>query len=92
MNLRYFINKYPDDPIGIKKQIANLKNSKNTSLVEYPYSKEKLQNALEELDIKIDLEDICIKHRKTKFNIEDLNKYDSILQKIIKVYINYDYN
>ena len=90
-NLEYFLKRYPEDPIGIKKQINNLKNTKNTVFIEYPYNKDKLMNALKTLNLKINLENLNIKNRNTVFKIEDLYKYDIILQKIIKVYINYDY-
>ena len=90
-NLEYFIKNYPDDPIGIKKQINSLKNSKNTVFIEYPYDKDNLENAFKILNLKIDLKNFNIKNRNTILKIEDLHNYDNILQNIIKVYINYDY-
>ena len=90
-DLEYFLKNYPDDPIGIKKQFNNLKNSKNTILIEYPFDKNKLESALKILNLKVDLKNLNIKKRNTVFKKEDLCKYDKILQKIIKIYINYNF-
>lgn len=94
-NLVYFLKKYPDDPIGIKKQYYSLINSKNTISIKYPYDKDELKKAFKILNLKVELlNDIKIKNRKTVFNKEKNKEYvhkNPILQKIIQAYIDFDY-
>ena len=86
-SLEYFIIKYPDDPIGIKKQLNNLKNTKNTAFLEYPYNIDTLNRAFTELNINIDFKDFIIKARTSTFDTTDLDHYPIILQKIIRAYL-----
>lgn len=83
--LSFFLKKFPKDPIGIKKQYENFKNTRNTHMLRYPFTKEELKKALRDFNINLNLDDFIIKKRKTSYlnmKIEDvillsvLNAYD----------------
>ena len=64
-----------DDPFLYKVQYENFKNTKNTYLLKYPYSKSDLINCFKYFHLKIDEDKIKIKKRETDENF--ISKYDN---------------
>ena len=89
--LEYFLNNFPNDPIGIKKQYNNFKNTTNTIMIKYPYKKEDIENAMKTFGYNIDFSDFVVKHRNKNFN-NDLIQYPNNLQRIISIYKSYNFD
>ena len=68
--LEYFIETFPDDPLGIKKQYNNIKNTPNTVMVQYPYTVDSMKEVFHKLDITVDMSDFIVKDRMN-YNITD---------------------
>ncbi len=79
-----FKGKIPvEDPFLYKYQLENFKNTENTYLLKYPYSKEDLINCFLYLDLHFDYNKIEIKKRTTDKDFE--SKYKDK----IKYYLNF---
>ena len=93
--LEYFLNKYPDDPIGIKNQWKNFKekiNNENLALLKYPYTKYDLQHVLNKFEFNLDISDFEIIQRTSNvINIEDYKEVDIHLYNILKIYENFEF-
>lgn len=83
-SLKMLIDHDIDDPVGIKKQYSNFKNRDNVYMLKYPYSMQELQNALQYLNINVDVSDLQIRERNTKKS-EYVN-CDKDLKQILSVY------
>ena len=68
--LEYFIETFPDDPLGIRKQYNNIKNTPNTAMVQYPYTADSMKEAFDKLDITVDMSEFIVKERMN-YNITD---------------------
>ena len=90
-SLEYFIENFPNDPLGIKKQYANFKGTPNTIFLEYPYDRDTLNRALKKLGHTVDLEDFIVKPRQTTYHKQEM-ELDSVLKRIIEVYATYDFD
>ena len=84
--LEYFIETFPNDPLGIKKQYNNLKNTSNTAMVQYPYTVESMKEAFNKLDIDVDMGDFIVKDR-VNYNItEEYYKKHRVLKQLLDIY------
>jgi len=90
-SLEYFIENFPNDPLGIKKQYAHFKGTPNTIFLEYPYDRDALKRTLKKLGHTVDVEDFMVKPRQTNYQEHDM-ELDSVLKRIIKVYATYDFD
>ena len=72
-----------DDPLLYKYQYNNFKNSNNTYMLKYPYTKEDLINCFKFFDLNIDENKIEIKKRVTDKN------FKTEYQDIIDIYNNH---
>ena len=68
-----------DDPFLYKYQYENFKDTENTYLLKYPYSKEDLINCFKFFNIHIDENKIEIKERET--NKDFISKYENEIKK-----------
>ncbi len=73
-DLYWFLDNYPDDPIGIKSMKYEYLYKANW--IRYPYTKERIERMLKSCGFNIDCSDMVIKKRKSN------------LDKILKVYEN----
>lgn len=67
-SLDHFLNKYPNDPIGIKKMKDNFSGLKNVFFLKYPYSLIDLQSAFHYLNINVDFNNFKIKQRSSDYH------------------------
>ena len=81
INLRKLKILYPegreipdDDPFLYKYQLENFKNTENTYLLKYPYSKDDLIKCFNYFNLNIDIDKIEIKNRET--NKDFKSKYE----------------
>ncbi len=72
-----------DDPLLYKYQYDNFKNSNNTYMLKYPYTKEDIIKCLNFFNLNIDENKIQIKKRQTDDN------FKTEYQDIIDIYNNY---
>ena len=82
---RLYEDKIPEnDPFLYKYQLENFKNTKNTYLLKYPYSKEDLIKCFNYFNLseKIDYNKIQIKNRET--NKDFKSKYENEIKYYIK--------
>ncbi len=75
-SLKYFIDKYPTDPYGLKEQYNNFSKNPNTWMLRYPYTKQELQKVIREMGFTFNTDDIEVKERSTNI----VNDFDTIVQ------------
>ncbi len=73
-NLQYFLEHFPDDPVGIIKMYKTY--CYNVMTLHYPYDKYSVAVALNNLGFDIDISDIKIKDRKAKDVSKILKMYN----------------
>lgn len=83
----YFLRRYPDDPIGIKNQIRNFQKTENTVMLQYPYTVQELEDALERLGFSVDLSGFQVETRHSEYH--GAIEKDPLFQRIIKPYVNW---
>jgi len=81
-SLKYFIDKYPTDPYGLKEQYSNFSKNPNTWMLKYPYTKEELQKVIREMGFTFNTDDIEVKERSTNVRTD----FDTI----VEIYHKYD--
>lgn len=86
-SLKYFIEKYPTDPYGLKEQYKNFSKNPNTWILKYPYTKEELQKIIREMGFTFNTDDIQIKPRTTNVNNANVN---NDFDKLIEIYHKYN--
>lgn len=79
---KYFIDKYPTDPYGLKEQYSNFSKNPNTWMLKYPYTKEELQKVIREMGFTFNTDDIEVKERSTNVRTD----FDTI----VEIYHKYD--
>jgi len=84
--LGYFIKTFPDDPLGIKKQYDNLKNTPNTAMVQYPYTVDSMKEAFDKLYLKVDMSDFIVKDRMNYNITEEYYNKNPILKQLLNIY------
>jgi len=84
--LEYFIKTFPDDPLGIKKQYNNLKNTPNTAMVKYPYTVNSMKEAFDKLDIIVNMDDFIVKDRMNYNITEEYYNKHPILKQLLDIY------
>jgi len=82
----HFLKMYPDDPVGIKAQINHFRNTKNTVMLQYPYTVEQLQQAMDTLNIHVDLSEFKIQKRKNEYR-PGMDLKDDVLKRILRPYL-----
>ena len=84
--LEYFIETFPDDPLGIRKQYNNIKNTPNTAMVQYPYTADSMKEAFDKLDITVDMSDFIVKERMNyNITVEYYVKHP-VLKQLLDIY------
>lgn len=83
----HYISKFPDDPIGIKKIIANYVGTPNTVFVQYPFDKTEIHQALKTLGFSVDMSKFKLKKRKTE--IKPIESYPKDVRLVLEIYQKY---
>lgn len=84
--LSEYLKTRPEDPLGIKTQIENFSNCPNTYLLQYPYTKEDVEKALTHFGFSIDLSEMVIRERGSRFtSFDDIS--DPLLKSVLTPYL-----
>jgi len=93
--LSQFINKFPNDPLGIKRIIRRFKDDPQTTCIKYPYTKEQIENTFKTIGINVETDTMVIKNR-TSYDLNELELYVpdryniENIKYIIDIYKNFD--
>lgn len=82
----FFLQVFPDDPVGIKAQISHFRATSNTAMLKYPYTLTTLKQAFDSIGVEIDLSDFKIRQRTNEYR-PGMDLHDNLLERIIYPYL-----